>query len=174
MRKAHYMKFLDGHHGGLDRLGGLPTHLPPTFPLSLSTGQDMTFLGQFYCHPGRLELDGVLCVQLYQGPPEDEPCPVVVVVPIGAPINSASLATQHLGPPFDITWEERDDPDEVENWQTELAASKAGGTCYFWGMIQPGERLLLQLWQQPGQFNFGGYTAVVVQTTSGELEVRLG
>jgi hypothetical protein len=77
-------------------------------------------------------------------------------------------------PLFDIEWEEQDDPDEPEDWQTDLAASKAGGTCFFWDVIQTGERLVLQLRQQPGQFNFGSYTAVVVETETGQIESRLG
>ena len=32
MIPAWYMKFIPGHHGTLDRMGGLPSHLPPVFP----------------------------------------------------------------------------------------------------------------------------------------------
>lgn len=175
MPTAHYMRFVEGHSGGADRLGGLPTHLPQSFPCAASTGKPMTFLAQFYCRPGRLDLAGGLCLHLYQGPEEDEPCPVAVLVPIDAAENLAALGLhREHAPCFDVVWEERQDPDEAEDHQTELAASKAGGTCYFWDLVQPGERLLLQLRQQPGGFNFGGYTAVVVQTASGELETRLG
>jgi hypothetical protein len=76
--------------------------------------------------------------------------------------------------PFDIDWEYREDPDAAEDWDTDLAKSKAGGICYFLDTVQPGEKLVLQLRQRPAGFNFGGYTAVLVQTVEGRLEARLG
>jgi len=135
----------------------------------------MAFLAQFACQPGRLEIAGAICLQLYQGEPENEPCPVVVTVPMGAPENTDKRGVvSPRTPQLDIQWDEMEDPDEPEDLQTELAHSKIGGTCYFWDLIQNGESLILQLRQQPGGFNFGGFTAVIVQTTTGTLETRLG
>jgi len=175
MRSAQYMVFQEGHHGSLDRLGGLPTHLPPTRSSYPETGRERAFLAQFYCVPGRFELDGVLCVQFYQDPDEDEPCPAVVTVPVGSPLNdqNSGVANPRIRH-FDIRWEPRKDPDEATDDDVVLTESKAGGTCYFHDTVQAGETMLLQLRQRPAGFNFGGYTVVLVRTVDGSLVTRLG
>jgi hypothetical protein len=143
--------------------------------VSQHTGELLAFLAQFYCHPGRLELDGVLCLQLYQSLSEYDPCPVAVLVPLGAPASEGgSVRTRPEIRPHDVVYEYREDPDAVEPHQTDLAKSKVGGTCYFFDLVRPGETLHLQLRQQPAGFNFGGYTAVVVRTSDGAVECRLG
>lgn len=175
MIPAHYMKFVPGQHGQLDRIGGLPTHLPPEFPLSPNSGQQMAFLGQFYEHPERLPLDGALCIHLYQCLEDYDPWPVVVAVPKSAPLNLNQEGTpQPDVQPFDVEWEYREDPENFDHWQTDLCDSKAGGTCYFSFDLNPHDSLLLQLSEDPGGFNFGGYTPVIVRTSDGRLQVRLG
>jgi len=169
------MRFIQGHHGKLDRIGGLPSHVPPSPSIYPETGKQRAFLAQFYCSPGRLEIDGALCLHLYQDPDEDEPCPVVVVVPANAPENTGGygVANRRIKP-FDIEWELREDPDIATGDDVDLTDSKAGGTCYFLDVVGEGETLVFQLDQQPAGFNFGGYTAVVVRTKEGNLVVRLG
>ena len=65
-----YMRFVSGHHGSLDRVGGIPTHLPPE-DLGGNLAQ-MYFVGQFYCSESRLNLPGTLCLQIYQEAPDDD------------------------------------------------------------------------------------------------------
>jgi hypothetical protein len=169
------MRFIAGHHGARDRIGGLPSHLPPAPSIYPETGKERAFLGQFYCSPGRLEVEGALCIHLYQDPDEDEPCPAVVVVPTNAAENRTALGVANPRiKPFDIEWDYREDPDESDSDAVELTESKAGGTCYFSDTVRKNETLLLQLLQRPGGFNFGGYTAVVVRAEDGTLVVRLG
>jgi len=113
MKSANYMNFSLGHHGALDRVGGLPTHLPTSPPVCEDSGELMGFLGQFYCAKGRLELPGIRCVQLYQclGSNED-PLPEVVLVPINSPENTTFQGVPYPGvTPHDISWVQLADPD---------------------------------------------------------------
>jgi hypothetical protein len=168
------MKFVPGHHGRQDQVGGLPTHLPPEFPRSPNTGKEMAFLAQLYCDSVRLPIDEALCVQLYQGLEDYEPLPVAIVLRKDAPLNESKHGT--LNPEiefFEIEWALREDPEFFDDWQTDLALSKAGGVCYFMNTVDEHESLLLQVNELPVGFNFGGFTAVVVRTEDGRVEVRL-
>jgi hypothetical protein len=169
---AWYMRLTSGHHGAIDRLGGLPSHLPPAVPRN-PEGRPLRFLAQFECGE-RLPLPGGY-LHLYQDDPEYDPLPVAVLVPVGAPRNTGGAVEPQPGVrPFDVDWERRDDPAEATDDDVELTASKAGGTCYFLDALRPAERLLLQLRQFPAAFNFGGYTAVVAVSEGSELRVGLG
>ena len=186
MVPAHYMIFRPGHHGSLDRLGGLPTHLPPRFLTAADSmapeferpaepGPPMRFLAQFYCDPVHLPLPDTLCIQLYQSGPEYEPWPAYIRVPHGAKLNTEGLgvpAPEVI--PHDVAWEQRDDPDQATVDDDDLAKSKVGGTCYFSDCLDPGEKLLLQLRQQPGGFHFGGYTLVLAINEQGVIRPTLG
>lgn len=66
MSVAYYMEFAKGHQGTLDRIGGLPTHLPQAFPICSDSGQEMAFLAQLYASHDRFNVPGALCIQLYQ------------------------------------------------------------------------------------------------------------
>lgn len=135
----------------------------------------MGFVAQFYCHPDRLCLRGVLCVQLYRGTKDFEACPVAVAIESAAPENVDNAGTLLPGLlPHDVEWEPKDDPEVFEDWQTDLADSKVGGVCYFFDALGDGERLLLQLTQHPASLNFGGYTALVVEKSDGTIDTRLG
>ena len=171
MIPAWYMKFVTGQHGAFDRVGGLPSHLPPAFPNNYE-GQPLRFLAQFYCDGTRLNFPGVLCLQVYQDEPDGDPIPVPVFVPLGAAPN-ADL----LGVPdprvvrHDIEWECREDPDESTSDLVELAASKVGGVCYFSHALDPGEHLLLFLDEQPADFNFGGDELMLAVNDAGQVRV---
>jgi hypothetical protein len=172
---AWYMRFTPDHMGSPDRVGGLPSHLPPAFPLSPHTGRPMGFLAQFYCHPERLPLPDLLCLQVYQVLEDYDPFPAIVAVPVGAAENVAGDGVSKPGVrPHDIAWEGRPDPDAVDPWQTELAESKAGGVCYFSDCLRVNEQLALQLSEQPCGLNFGGYTLVVAVGTGGQIRAALG
>jgi hypothetical protein len=135
----------------------------------------MRFLAQFYCDPVRLPLKGTLCVQIYQADPEEFPWPEVVRVSHGAPENTDELGIAQPGViPHDVLWEYREDPGAASDDDVHLAQSKTGGTCYFLDCLQPDERLFLQLREQPGDFNFGGYTLVVGLRRDGSLRATLG
>jgi len=171
MIPAWYMKFVPGHHGALDRVGGLPSHLPPAFPQN-HAGRPLRFLAQFYCDGARLNLPGVLCLQVYQDEPDGDPIPVPVFIPVGAEPNTGQLgAADPRVIPHDIEWEYREDPDEPTDEQVKVAASKLGGACYFAHALNPGERLLLFLDEQPADFNFGGDEFMLAVNQVGEVRV---
>ena len=135
----------------------------------------MRLLAQFVCDGERLPVPGARFLQVYQDDPELDPLPVVVCVPDGARANAEGIgAAPPRVLPHDVAWEYREDPDEATDDDVDLAQSKAGGTCYFIDVIQPGERLLLQLRQFPAQFNFGGYTMVVSIGEDRTIRVALG
>src|SRR5262245_13607109 len=131
MIPAWYMRFVPGHHGALDRVGGVPTHLPRDLPTAYE-GHPLLFLAQFYCDGVRLNLPGTLCLQLYQDQPDGDPIPVPVLVPLDAELNASGQGVPYPGVLLhDIEWEYREDPDESDADMLELAKSKIGGLCYF-------------------------------------------
>lgn len=171
MFPAWYMRFVPGHHGSLDRVGGLPSHLPVEFPTA-SEGHQLQFLAPFYCDGHRLVLPGALCLQLYQDEPDGDPFGVPVLVPKDASTNTAGLGRADPRViPHDIEWDFREDLDDSDPDQVELARSKIGGVCYFPDALAPGERLLLFLKERPANFNFGGKECILVLTKSGGIRL---
>jgi hypothetical protein len=178
MVMAYYAKFVKGHHGALDRIGGLPSHLPLAFPACLS-GQQMAFLGQVYCEPPRLSLAEVLCIQLYQDPDVGEggdPCPVAVALPIDAPANKdrhGILQPQIV--PHDIAWEKRIDPDTEPGFPADLPLhqSKVGGFCLHSYLFDESDQFVMQMKEDPGEFNFAGRTCIVCLAKDRKLKVYL-
>ena len=135
----------------------------------------MRFLAQFYCDPMRLPLADTLCLQIYQCDPEEDPWPAFVKVPLDAQLNIEGLGIAQPGVvPHDIEWEVRSDPDEASMGDVELAKSKTGGTCYFDGCLDPGERLLLQLQEYPGDLDFGGWTDLLILHQEGRIRATIG
>lgn len=180
MPVAYYMQFTKGHHGALDRLGGLPSHLPPAFPVCPDSGQELAFLAQFYCAPPRLDLEDTLCVQLYQAQDVGEggdPVPVAVTVPLGSPANTDNRGTpQPRVVPHDVTWEERIDPDAEPDFPDDLPlyGSKVGGFCLHSYLFGESEQFVMQLKEEPGDFNFAGRTCIVCLAADAAARVHLG
>jgi hypothetical protein len=169
MVPAWYMKFVPGHHGALDRVGGLPTHLPPEWPTS-STGKPLRFEVQFHCDGVRLKLENTFLLQIYRDDPCENPQPVVVRVPFGTQPNSQQMGTPDPdAAPHDIEWDYREDPNEAGDDSLELVASKLWGTCYFAHALQAGERLLLFLDEKPVGFNFGGDELMLAIDQAGDI-----
>lgn len=171
MIPAWYMRFAPGHHGALDRVGGVPSHLPAALPTN-HAGRPLRLLAQFYCDGVRLDLPDALCLHIYQDDPDGDPVPVPVLVPPDADPNTGGLgAPDPRVAPHDIRWEYRPDPDEARDWEAELAASKLGGVCYFADALDPGERLLLFLAERPVGFNFGGDELMLAINAAGAIRV---
>jgi hypothetical protein len=139
----------------------------------------MAFLAQFYCAPPRLALTNTLCVQLYQAQDVGEggdPVPVAVRVPLDAPANISNRETPQRGAvPHDITWEERTDPEVEPSFPEDLPLyrSKVGGICLHSYMFGESERFLMQLKEQPGNFNFAGRTCILCLAPDESLKVYL-
>ncbi|HYE21701.1 MAG TPA: hypothetical protein VEA69_24895 [Tepidisphaeraceae bacterium] len=183
MPLAHYMSFVRGDGASLDRLGGLSTHLPPTWPMSTAT-TPMAFTAQFACDPARLPIPGAAIVQIYQTEPGIDPWPLAVLIPPGAARNvDGTGRPNHEVTPHDVRWEPRDDPmvatvdDLFDPRHGNLHASKAGGTNAHPDALEPGERFLLQLeddrLREMHGLNFGGYSLILVLTREGGVEARL-
>ena len=180
-KPAYYMVFSPGHLGAADRVGGLPSHLPPEFPRNPRGGGPMAFLAQFACDAARLPLPGAAFIQLYQNPDPSEPPDMrVVVVPAGAPPNGSGLGLAARGvEPHDVTWERRDDPDVFPEpdpndfGDLPLYKSKVGGVFPFTDNLPDRAVPVLQLSELPAGFNFAGMTAVIYFNGRGELEAAL-
>jgi hypothetical protein len=129
------MRFSEGPDDTLDRIGGLPTHLPAAFPTYEPSGEVLAFIAQIYCTPERLAIPNTLCVHLYQ---EVEPLPVAIRVPSDARENRNNLGRAHPSiRQFRIDWEMKNDPEEItDNFEytdeeRQLMESKVGGTPYY-------------------------------------------
>ncbi len=178
------MRFIEGHHGSRDRIGGLPSHLPSSMPVWEDTGRELVFLAQFYCQPNRLGLEDCLCLQIYQNiesycdneiaPVAYEPYVTAVLLPRNAPLNTtgAGCSCPDLQP-FDIGWDYREDPDDFGADYSRVIGSKAQGTCCYANYLSSEERLILTLEEYPAGFNFGGRTLFVIVNVKRELEARL-
>ncbi len=166
LRAVWYMEFHEGHQGAMDRLGGLPTHLPPAFPTDSAAGQ-LGFVGQFYSHPERLPLGGARCIQIYQSVDIDgggDPTPRGVLVPAHAPTNTSNQGLRHPSlSPVDIEWRCATESESAD----EGADPKLQGHPPF--PPAAGETFVGQLTEIaecPG-LNFGTFTAVFWMTKGG-------
>ena len=170
-----YMRFVSGHHGSLDRVGGIPTHLPPE-DLRGNLAQ-MYFVGQFYCSESRLNLPGTLCLQIYQEAPDDDPWPTAVAIPIGTIANTIGWGKEHPDVlPHDVEWESRpeiSEPKAFDPSSQPLKAAKAGGPTFYADTLDEGDEFILQLKESPIGLKLGGLTLLVVRTASGTVEARL-
>lgn len=168
MLVAHEMKVISpvpDTGGSHDRVGGLPTHRPPVFPVSEVFGGQHCFLLQIH-GLDRVGLASFQCLQIYQSAYMDEgddPLPVAFLVPLDAPLNDAgegracaSLAPRSIG------WEQREEraypssESGVTPALLEFLKSKLGGLAPFMEPPVEGARFLGQIAEEPWGFNFGG------------------
>lgn len=171
------MKFEKGYKGSLDKVGGLPTHIPPFFPESPLTGKQLGFLFQIYCENKKLQIPDTLCLQVYQSvdiDDGDDGEPVIVKVPINSPLNKENKGVIHpdVGQ-YDILWEEGEEPDdlpEVLDYSPENLKwmnSKLGGA------VPPefeDRKFIGWIVEYPVDFNFGGILNILLNN-DGELDL---
>jgi len=181
LKPAWYMNFAEGHSGNtLDKIGGLPSHIPDAFPRYEPTDEELAFIAQIYCTTERLAIPGTLCIQLYQEI-DYGPLPVAIRVPVGAKENTDQLGLIHPRiRKYEIHWEQEDDPETIpDDWElTEkerrLMQSKVGGTPHYTDDdLEIGHRYLFQMREDPAGFNFAGRHAIVTIDADGLLDVRL-
>lgn len=181
MIEAHYMTIRSTSEedpGPCDRVGGLPTYLPPQFPTSGEFGTEYCFLLQLVSMD-RLGLKGWRCLQLYQSgevDDGDDPTPMVVLLPLDAPANDRQLGRPNEAVrPGRIEWDVRLDPDEfpktpgVTDELTAILTSKVGGTPPAMEPPVEGARFLGQIAEALGDFNFGGCLLTLWQTPDGQV-----
>ena len=95
---SHYMEFAKAYTGKQNKYGGVPTHLPPQWPVD-KQGNKMAFLCQLYCDGEMLDIPDTLCIQLYQLVIDGEAAsdPIVIQVPVGAKENIEKEGVCHEG-----------------------------------------------------------------------------
>lgn len=179
MSKVFYMKFKKVSRGALDKVGGLPTHLPPCFPVSTFTGKQLGFLFQMYCDSNRLPVEGTLCIQVYQSiniDSGDDGEPVVIKVPLDAPLNKRNEGTIHPEvAEYDILWEEGTEPDYLPDYLDDSIESYKMLDSKLGGAVPPGfsnEKFLGWVAEEPIDFNFGGLLCIILKDNS-ELEIKI-
>lgn len=179
MSKVFYMKFEKMHRGALDKVGGLPTHLPPCFPVSTFTGKQLGFLFQLYCDSNKLQVEGALCIQVYQSidvDNGDDGEPVIIKVPLDAPLNDRNLGTIHPEvSEYDVLWEEGKEPDYLPDYLDDSIESYKMLESKLGGAVPPefiNEKFLGWITEEPVNFNFGGLLCIVLND-NGELGIRI-
>jgi len=159
------MNFEEKAGGNSDKVGGLPTHLPASFPKSEVTGNELGFLIQLYCQPERLEIADTICLQIYQSVDintGDDPMPVVVKVAKDAKQNDGRGTIhpdiqEHL-----ITWEEATEPDilpydlEMNAADLKMLGSKLKGGIPEEYADRTDITYLGWITEYPVEFNFSG------------------
>lgn len=180
MAIGYYMRFVEGHHGSTDFIGGVPSHLPDVYPIHSATNLPMSFIAQFHVDGIRLEIPGKSFLHLYLPPVDWDPDPLIVLLPQNAQLNSTeSGAKDKWAMEFDIAWDIVDDPDsepdiaEIDRYIS-LARSKAKGLNLYKHCLDDGEELLLQLSEDPCNINFGGSKCLIIRNTLGEIVARYG
>ena len=113
---AYYAQYIDGHHGALDRIGGLPSHLPVGLH-NCECDSEMSFVAQLYFQDKDLPfLDSCLLgVQLFSC----DRCLHDIVLPIpehaGSNESRTGKAWHKLNQWRDIKWVVRDDPEPTDD-----------------------------------------------------------
>lgn len=136
MTTAYYAKYSPGHHGARDRIGGLPTYLPPQYPTCHECNEPLTFIMQLYVDDKDLFDDSWLALQLYEC--DRDSCYDQLLIAIdksarlntaneGVPLSQIDWQQSSMGVPYsrvewggyvhwqDITWEKRDDPEPTDD-----------------------------------------------------------
>jgi len=185
MSQAYYMVPVQGVTDHPDRVGGLPNHLPPAFPVCRGCGEQMAFLFQLYCTPERLCLDGVLCLHCYQCPHVDEGCttlPEIVAVPCGAPLNCHKVGVRQSNVvPHGIQWALEMDPDRWPDKESDRRAlsphvytSKVGGVYPpLLAHKDPGAVIIAQIGEYPYEFNFADRDLHIYLGSDGKIKAYL-
>jgi hypothetical protein len=179
MRRVYYMKFVKCNKGSLDRVGGLPTHLPPYFPKSSLTGKELGFLFQIYCDNEKLQLPETLCIQVYQSVDinnGDDGEPIIVKVPINSPINNEMKGT--ISPElaqYDIEWEEGNEPDALPDFMNCSPEHLKWMNSKLGGALPPefNDRIFIGwIAEHPCDFNFGGILTILLDD-NGEIGLAI-
>jgi hypothetical protein len=183
MATTYIIKLVQSN-GGLDRIGGLPTHIPEQFPIG-PNGEPLAFVAQFEVVEPRIHINGARFIQVYQDP-GDVPWPTAITLNMHAQENIDNLGRVHpLLPQREIIWEQLEEPVEDGDWgavdslssfeEGKLQSSKAGGFCYYDSAIDPGDKFILQLREQGLATGvFGGHTLVLLLNSENDIEARLG
>jgi hypothetical protein len=176
MKKAYYMNFEEKDINVLDKVGGLPTHLPKNFPQSKITGNPLGFLMQLYCDSEKLNLENALCLQIYQTIDiniGDDPMPVVIKIPKDAELNEEGKGTIHPDiEEYSIKWEEGEEPDvlpynlEANSTELKMLRSKLKGAIPEEYLERNDITYLGWVAEYPIEFNFSGLLVLLKDNTN--------
>lgn len=141
MTPAYYATYQPGHHGTRDRIGGVPSHLPPQYPACAKCDEPLVFIMQLYVDDKDLFDDRWLALQLYKC----DPCCEHLLIAVdkgarlntqheGVPMSQIEWQTSSMGVPYSrvdwggyvqwqgILWERREDPHpthEIDQFYTD-------------------------------------------------------
>ncbi len=160
MSVAYYMKFVKGHFGAKNIVGGQPTHIPQNKPWPIEDDPYFGFLMELWVDGKMLNIPRTKCIQIYQSIEEgDDPQPEIVKIPLGAELNQDKNILVHpCAEAWDIEFQEIEDPDdlpEISMKHNNLFRSKLGGIDP-WGYFEKNPKFLGQISEIPINFNFGG------------------
>ena len=174
MRDVWYPRYTSPSGRVRSRTGGVPDHLPPTWPCCAYTGRPLGFLFQVYASEVLATLPpDVLCLQFYQSldnytpsEPPGEINPTVVAVPHGAAANIARSGVANSAiRELDIIWQASKEPDWMDD-STSLPydawGTKLGGAAIDADHFQSGEHVGF-LGEGEEGFNFGGQLLLLVR-----------
>lgn len=165
MATAYYLKFVDGHHGSKNRIGGQPTCAPETKPWPPEDNGYFAFVAEFDVDGEAIAISTIQKIQLFQPIDEgDDPTPVVGLV--RKSINNESPAfdvPEHpLAKPKDILLEQHIDPDSMPNLDVDLEIGRLFKSKFSgvdpWRESGPGKLFIGQIREFESGLSFGGLT----------------
>lgn len=174
MLPSYHMVFDQTYSGGLNKHGGLPTHLPEEWPQM--EGSDLTFLFQIYCEDEKLIIPNTLCIQGYQLIEDGDYNSDIVILPL--PLD-AKENTAHIGladPNFaegDISFQEVMEYEDYDwNIRNQIAVfgSKLQGWCPE-ELLAHG-RFLGQIYDEDPFVIGANYTMCLFLNEKGQIEVE--
>ena len=147
-----------------DKIGGVPTYLPTSFPTSEMTGEELALMLEVFSENVPGLFDDLLCLQIYGPKDLDEPCRTPVLVPVlrGARLNEKKQGTACATlRPFQVKWRKSTEPvilsHRIPPTKAELQyySTKLGGGSAI-GDLPPGTESIGMLTEGEEGFNFGG------------------
>lgn len=175
------MNFRAGEVKGLDKVGGLPTHLPESFPVSKFTGKKLGFLMQIYCDGERLDIENTLCLHIYQSTEiddGDDPSLVILKLRKDSRVNTGLGVKYPDIEEQEIEWTIDEEPDilpvslEMEASNLKMLGSKLKGAtpAEYFGVKS--KFFLGWIAEYPVGFNFTGLV-VLLKDLKGNISYEI-
>ncbi len=178
MKKVFYMKTRkpiseDKNKVNIDKIGGLPTHKPVSFP-KYPSGNEKGFVMQIYCDQEKFTgFSNVLCWHIYANINEHGDYEIVEV-PVGAEINNNEGKEISRLEERIIYYEEGEEPD-ILNYDDEIddyLTSRIGGSIPE-DYIDYEKEFIGWIYESicDYELNFGGRKMTLMKNKSGSLEI---
>jgi hypothetical protein len=177
MGVAYYMKFIEGHKGSKNKVGGQPIYIPEYKPWSKEDDKYYGFLLELNVDGKILNIPDTQSIQIYQSIEYgDDPQPVIIQVSYYAKINLAGNILVHQDAnAWDIEFEKRVDPDILDEIKMEdhnLFKSKLKGIDP-WSDFERDYKFLGQISEAPINLNFGGMLCSIYIDSTNHVIAKL-